>query len=545
MAEGYRIICEALEAAGVDTIFGVMGEGNMPIIDHWVHDLGHRYVSARHESGAVSMAEGYARAGLRIGVATVTQGPGLTNTLTALTSAVRHRAPVLLLAGALPTEGSPSAQNIDHRAVVAPSGAGFVAMTSVHSARGRTYDALDRVRVTGRPVVLDMPIDLQEMDWPRTDEGLRRVETVARSPHPSRELVDRAVKLLGDAERPVVLAGKGAAAADARDALQGIAEHLGAPLATSLQGKGLFLGHELDVGVAGGFAHTHTQTLLGNSDCVLAVGASLNTWTLQHGATFPAARIIHVDTDAATIGAHTDVELGVVADARAAAEDLLEALVDRLPPQVERREKVVAAIGAGRDDEAAAVEADGRLELGEQIVAALDRVLPPERTLVLDAGHFMGWPILHMDAPEPSAFLWTCDFGSIGLGVATAIGAALARPDRLTVCVAGDGGLMLSLGELESVGRLGVPMVVAVLDDGGYGAEVQILRHMGRHDDTARFDNPDLVAVAEALGLRGVRLQSTDDLEDLASALADLDGPLFVHSTIGDRIAPWFQHMLP
>jgi acetolactate synthase I/II/III large subunit len=105
MAEGYRIICEALVAAGVDTMFGVMGEGNMPIIDHWVHDLGLTYIAARHEGGAVSMAEGYARAGNRIGVATVTQGPGLTNTLTALTTAVRQHAPVLLLPGPCPSKG--------------------------------------------------------------------------------------------------------------------------------------------------------------------------------------------------------------------------------------------------------------------------------------------------------------------------------------------------------------------------------------------------------------------------------------------------------
>lgn len=545
MAEGYRIICEALVDAGVDTIFGVMGEGNMPIIDHWVHDLGLSYVPARHEGGALSMAEGYARAGERLGVATVTQGPGVTNTLTALTSAVRHHAPVLLLAGALPVEGSPSAQNIDHKTVVQPSGAGFVELTSIHSARRRLYDALHLLQSSRCPVVLDTPIDVQEMDWPRGDDHPRDVEAVAQRPRPARDALDRAIKLLGDAQRPAVLAGRGAAAADARDALVAIAEHLGAPLATSLQAKGLFGGHPLDVGVAGGFAYTHAQTILGNSDCVLAIGASLNPWTTQHGATFPGAQMIHVDTNAPGIGAHTDVALAVVADALAAAEDLLERVTDRLPAQVERRTEVEASIAAGREDEAALLAADGPLVEGEKVVGAVEGVLPRERTLVLDAGHFMGWPILYMSVPEPSAFLWTCDFGSIGLGIATAVGAATARPDRLTVCVAGDGGLLMNLGELETVGRLGLPMVVLVLDDGGYGAEVQILQHMGRHPETARFENPDFVAVAASLGLTGMRLTSTDDLPGLEAAVAELDGPLLVHSTIGDRIAPWFQHMLP
>jgi acetolactate synthase I/II/III large subunit len=545
MVEGYRLVCTALEAAGVDTIFGVMGEGNMPVIDHWVHGLGHTYVAARHESGAVSMAEGYARAGGRLGVATVTQGPGLTNTLTALTTAVRQKAPVLLLAGALPTQGSPSAQSIDHRAVVATSGADYHLLASVHSARRTLYDALHRLQVTGRPVVLDMPIDVQEMDWPFGEEAPRSADAVHQAVRPALEALERAVALLADAERPVIVAGRGADASGARDALVALAEHLGAPLATSLQGKGLFGGHPLDLGVAGGFAFTHTQTILGNSDCMLGVGASLNTWTAQHGATFPAAAVIHVDINPSAVSSYTDASVAVVADARTAAEELLTLVRERIQPAAERRAKVEQAIDAGRRDEAAQTAAEGELTTGEHVIGAVERVLPAERTVVLDAGHFMGWPILHLSVPGPDAFLWTCDFGSIGLGVATGVGTALARPDRLTVVVAGDGGLLMSLGELETVGRLGLRMVVLVLNDGAYGAEVHILRSQARHGELAHFDNPDLVVLAQALGLDAMRLGHTDDLDTLAKKLADLDGPLLVESRIGDDIAAWFQHMLP
>jgi acetolactate synthase I/II/III large subunit len=543
VAEGYKIIAEALVAAGVDTIFGVMGEGNMPVIDHWVHDLGKSYIAARHEGGAVSMAEGYARAGNRIGVATVTQGPGLTNTLTALTTAVRQHAPVLLLPGALPLEGSPSAQNIDHKAVVAASGAEYRILTSVHSARKALYAALHRLQTTWHPLVLDLPIDLQEMDWPRTDDQYRPAEALGVRPMPSPEAVERAVDLLTRAERPVVLAGKGATAA--RDDLVAIAEHLGAPLATSLQGKGLFGGHPLDVGVAGGFAYTHTQTILGNSDCVLAVGASLNTWTLQHGATFPEAEIIHVDVDPQRMGVVTPVAVPIVADAGATATALLTRLRDAAPPATDRCASVEGAVAAGRDDEQAKLEVQGALIAGEHVIGAVEPILPADRTVVLDAGHFMGWPILYLSVPEPSAFLWTCDFGSIGLGAATAVGAALARPDRLTVLVAGDGGLMMSLGELETIARYGLRMVVLVLNDEGYGAEVQILKSQGRRPETALFTNPDLTAVAAALGFDTLRLESTDDLDKLAKSVTELDGPLFVEARIDDRIAPWFQHMLP
>jgi len=545
MAEGYRIICSALQEAGVDTIFGVMGEGNMPLIDEWVHGLNNQYVAARHESGAVSMAEGYARAGERLGVATVTQGPGVTNTLTALTSAVRQHAPVLLLAGALPTQGSPSAQNIDHEAVVAPSGAGYHRMTSVHGASEQLYAALHAVRVEERPIVLDVPIDLQEMDWPRSAAGLRNVEAISQRPQPDPNALATAVAKLTDAQRPAIIAGRGAARSGARDALIALAEHLGAPLATSLQAKGLFSGHPLDVGIAGGFAYGHTQTLLGNCDRLLAFGASMNTWTAQHGASFPEADVIHVDLDASRIGSYTDPDVAIVGDAKATAEALLARVTVELPADDERRSKLEEAISGGREVERAIVETEGSLNAGEHVIGAVEPVLPRDRTLVLDAGHFMGWPILYLSVPDPQGFLWTCDFGSIGLGVATGIGSALARPDRTTVVVAGDGGLMLSLGELETVARLELPMIVLVLNDGGYGAEVQILRSQQRHGELALFDNPDLVEVARSLGFQAMHLSSTDDLDELAKRVANLDGPLFVESRIGDAIAPWFQHMLP
>lgn len=545
MAEGYRIICAALREAGVDVMFGVMGEGNMPLIEEWVHNLGQTYVAARHESGALSMAEGYARAGERLGVATVTQGPGVTNTVTALTSATRQHAPVLLLAGALPTEGSPSAQSIDHQAVVAPTGAAYHRLRSTHSARRELYGALHAVRIEQRPVVVDIPIDLQEMDWPHGDETLRNIAALDQAPQPDPAALAAASDRLATAARPAIIAGKGAERSGARDAIIALAEHLGAPLATSLQAKGLFAGHPLDVGIAGGFAHGFAQTLLGDCDTLLSVGASLNTWTAQHGASFPEAAVIHVDIDAARIGSYTDVAVPIVGDARVACEALLADVTERMPRDTARRAKLEATIAAGRDDVQQAIATDGALSAGEHVIGALESILPQDRNVVLDAGHFMGWPILHLSVPEPRSFLWTCDFGSIGLGVATGIGAALARPDRLTVVVAGDGGLLLSLGELETVGRLGLPMVIVVLNDGGYGAEVQILRSQNRHGELATFDNPDLVELARALGFEAMRLTSTDDLDDLSKRLAELGGPLFVESRIDDAIAPWFQHMLP
>ena len=218
-------------------------------------------------------------------------------------------------------------------------------------------------------------------------------------------------------------------------------------LATSANGNGLFAGNPYDLGISGGFLPPAGRRLLRQADLVIAVGASLNMWTTRHGALIgPDARVIQVDRELDAIGAHRPVDLGIVADAAQAGSDLVAALQDRghrstgfRSPEIEKE----IACGRWRDepyDDAG----DGSNIDPRTLSIALDELLPTERTVAIDSGHFMGWPAMYLDVPDPAGFVFTQSFQSIGLGLASAIGAAVARPDRLTVAALGDGGALMA-----------------------------------------------------------------------------------------------------
>jgi thiamine pyrophosphate-dependent acetolactate synthase large subunit-like protein len=548
---GYRVIAEALAAVGVETVFGVLGDGNFHFVDAWVHETGGRYVSARHEGGAVNMADGAARMAGRdgFGVATVTHGPGLTNTVTALTAAVRNRTPLLLIAGDLPQAATRHNQRIDQAAVVAPTGAGYVRVTTPAGAAAQVTLALRQALLERRPVVLDVANDVQRADWPAPADGARLREAVASAraqrvaPDPA--AVAEAAAALAGAHRPVLLAGRGAVWSGAGEALRRLAERSGALLATTMMGSGLFRGDPFDIGLGGVLSGPTTTRLFGEADHVVAFGTGLHSWTTNLGRLFPGATLTQVDADPARVADFVVPDRVLVADALLAAE----ALADAVPPRTDegfRTGGVRAAIAAispydGLEESAA----EGRIDTRVALIT-LDEVLPPERMVLSDGGHYFGYPAMYLGVPEPDAFALAANFGSIGLGLGTAIGAAVARPDRLALLIVGDGGLLMSLPELESAVRHRVRLVVAVVNDAAYGAEVHSMRANGLPVDTAQFPETDFVRLAEGLGARGVAVRSVAELKAVGELLPGLQGPLVVDLKVDpDLVAPWYLAAKP
>jgi thiamine pyrophosphate-dependent acetolactate synthase large subunit-like protein len=286
----------------------------------------------------------------------------------------------------------------------------------------------------------------------------------------------------------------------------------------------------------------------------VAFGAALNQWTTRHGTLVGRdARVIQVDLDAAAIGAHRPVDSGVIGDAAATAHALLEALGhDATRPA----EAVIAARAPGRrspaladeiathgwgDEPYAETTAAGRID-PRTLSIALDDLLPQERTVVVDSGHFMGWPSMYLRVPDAAGFVFPQAFQCVGLGLGNAIGAALARPDRLTVAALGDGGALMALPELETLGRLGLPLLVLVYDDEAYGAEVHHFRPLGQAVDLAQFPPADLAALAEAAGCRGLTVRDVADLEGVRGWLAERDRPLVVDAKVDpDLCAEWLE----
>jgi thiamine pyrophosphate-dependent acetolactate synthase large subunit-like protein len=533
---------KTLAEEGVRVVFGLMGSGNLTVTNA-LRDAGAAFYGARQETGAVCMADGYARVSGEVAAASVHQGPGLTNAITGLTEAAKSRTPIVLLAGDTPAAALRSNFRIDQDALVESVGAVAERVHGAETAVADVVRAVRRARVECRAVVLMMPLDVQAMEVAEGTPVPPGPELAP--PRPSDASIERVADALLRARRPAIIAGRGAVLADAGPTLRHLGELAGAILATSAVANGLFAGDPFDVGISGGFGSPTASRLLREADVVLAVGASLNAWTTAHGTLIsPDAEVIQVDLDEEAIGGHRPIDVGLVGDARATADALIAALADRRTAGTgERDDELAQAIAEGRwrfepfEESAAADAVDPRT-----LTIALDDLLPLQRTVVVDSGHFMGWPSMYLRVPDAAGFVFPQAFQCVGLGLGNAIGAALARPDRLTVAALGDGGALMALPEFETLGRLGLPILVVVYNDAAYGAEVHHFRPMGQAVDLAQFPDTDFAALARAAGCEAITARTIADLEFLRAWLDHRDRPMVIDAKIDpDICADWLE----
>jgi thiamine pyrophosphate-dependent acetolactate synthase large subunit-like protein len=533
-----EVVGRTLAALGVRDAFGVLGSGNF-IATQALHAAGAAFHHARHENGAICMADGYARVSGRVGVCSVHQGPGFTNAMTGLTEAAKSRTPLLLLAGEAPASALRSNFRVDQAALATTVGAAAERVHSGASAAEDVARALRRAEVERRPVLLSMPLDVQTQPAPAPEPPAPALARHAPAASPA--AVAEVAELIAASRRPVIIAGRGAVLSGAREALEALGDAIGAVLATSAMGHGLFAGSPWAVGISGGFASPVAARLIAGSDLVLAFGASLTRWTTRDGAQIDAgAKVVQVDVDAEALGAQRPVDVGVVGDAGATARALLEAGARGAGV---RDDALAAEIAAGAWGEEAFEDAgaDGRMD-PRTFSITLDALLPPQRTVAVDSGHFMGFPAMYLRVPDPAGFVFTQAFQSIGLGLASGIGAAIARPDRLTVACLGDGGALMALPELETLARLRLPMLVVIYNDAAYGAEVHHFRPHGHPVELVQFPDTDFAAFAEAAGARGLTVRGVDDLAAIEPWLEERDGPLVVDAKITpDFCAQWLE----
>ena len=524
-----------LAGLGADTVFGVVGSGNFHVTNALIAN-GARFVAARHECGAACAADAWARCTGRVGILSVHQGPGLTNALTGITEAAKSRTPLLVLAADVAGAAVRSNFRIDVAALAASVGAVADRLYSPATAAAdaaRAYRTAERER---RTVVLAMPLDVQaaQCDPPRIPPA-----PALAPPAPAPEAAARLAQALTEAERPVFVAGRGARAA--RTPLEELADACGALLATSAVAKGLFHGSPWDLGVSGGFASPLTAELITAADLVVGWGSSLNMWTMRHGKLIgPGARVAQVDDDSAAIGAHRQVDIAVHGDVAQTARVVLAGV----RPQPGYRSGELGARIAREvrwrdvpyDDQGG----DGVID-PRTVTIALDDLLPADRVVAIDSGNFMGYPSMFLSVPDEQGFCFTQAYQSIGLGLASAIGAALAQPDRLPVAALGDGGALMGVSELETVVRLGLPMVIVVYDDEAYGAEVHHFGPDGFALDTVRFPPADIAAIGRGFGCAGVTVRSLEDLGPVREWLGGpRDRPLIIDAKVASASGSWW-----
>ena len=458
--------------------------------------------------------------------------------MTGLVEAAKARTPLLVIAGEAPAAALKSNFRVDQAGLAATVGAIPERIHSGASAAADTARALRRAALERRPVLLNMPLDVQAQDAasPPPDGAVPPIHR----PAPSPDAVAHVAALIGASERPLIVAGRGAVLSGAREPLEALGDAIGALLATSAMGHGLFDGSPWALGISGGFVSPVAARLIPEADLVLAFGASLTRWTTRDGKLIgPDARIVQVDLDDEALGGHRPVDVGVVGDAATTALALAEAS-DR--GGARWRSDALAreiATGSWRDEPYEDAGHDGRMD-PRTLSIALDGLLPDDRTVVVDSGHFMGFPPMYVRVPDAAGFVFTQAYQSIGLGLANAIGTAVARPDRLTVGCLGDGGALMALPELETLARLRLPILVVIYNDAAYGAEVH---HFKDHPtELVRFPDTDFAALARAAGAQGVTARAAEDLDQLAPWLANRDGPLVLDAKVTpDFCAEWLE----
>ncbi|WP_409184784.1 thiamine pyrophosphate-binding protein [Amycolatopsis sp. VS8301801F10] len=527
----------ALARFGVRKAFGVVGSGNF----HFTNGLiqgGAEFVAARHEGGATTMADAYARCSGEVAAVSVHQGCGLGNATTGIGEAAKSRTPLVVVTG----EATDPLSNfhIDQDALARSVGASSVLVRSAKTALADARRAFTQARRDRRTVLLRLPLEVQAE--PFEESLLDGLTAIAPLPQPRAAEADvkALAALLQRAERPVFLCGRGSR--DARTELVALADRCGALLAEGAVAKGLFAGEPWGIGVSGGFSSPLTTELIQGADVVVGWGSALNDWTTAHGRLLsPGITLVQVDLESAALGRNRPVDLGIVGDVAgtaAAVAELLDVhsgyrsdgLKDRISREIRWRDN-------DYEDRGTAETIDPRT-----LSAALDELLPANRVVGVDSGNFMGYPTMYLDVPDENGFCFTQAFQSIGLGLATAIGAALAQPGRFPVAACGDGGFLMSIAELETVVRLKLPMLIVVYNDHAYGAEVYFFEPGGHPADTVTFPDTDLAAIARGYGCDAVTVRAKEDLDEVATRVAaGLDRPLVVDAKTAGFSAWWLQ----
>ena len=515
---GARAIIKALEAQGVEVIFGYPGGANLPLYDELARSP-IRHVLARHEQGAAHMADGYARSTGRVGVCLATSGPGATNLVTGLATAFMDSSSVVAITGQVPRTmiGNDAFQEVDITGITIPITKHNYLVQEPHELPHVIEEAFF-LAGSGRrgPVLIDVPRDVQQEEfaphlakYPQLEGYKPTVEG-----HPGQ--IKRAAALLKAAERPLIIAGGGVYQADAEQALRLLAEKADIPVTYTLMGKASFPNsHPLCLGLVGYHGRVAANTAVAEADVILAVGTRFGDRSTGPLDTFARqARIIHIDIDPAEISKNVAVFLPIVGDAKG----ILAQLSELLPPA--RR-----AAWLGRLAEVAGEHPlKGKMK-GVSIPNAL-RILQGlvrDPLIVTDVGRHQIFTAHYFPVESRRSFVSSGGLGTMGFGLPAAIGAKVGNPDRAVIAICGDGSFLMTCQELAAAVAENIPVVALVMNDYCLGMVKQLQdAFYGKRNEACHFGrNVDFSRLAESMGASGARVSTEGEIAPaIESALA-------------------------
>lgn len=537
MSSVSAVIARALKPIAPQ-IFGLMGNGNAHFLDAAVRE-GFDYTAVRHEQATVTAADAYFRISNKLAIATTTYGAGFTNAITALAEAAKARTPVLFITGDAPTSGL-RGWDVDQSAIDTAVGA-VTYIVDTHNPGHTALEAAAHALRERTAVVLAIPYDVANA--PTREVGpwdFADYQSSAAAPELAAVSVEDIARLLNAAQRPHVLYGRGAI--DAAEGIAQLADRLGATSSGTLLARDL-LARPADLGVTGGFSTERTAEIIGQSDTVLVIGAGLNQFQMRFGELFhPEATIIQIDVaDAATT---SRVDYFATADSQRAVEALLPKIIERAADANWSLQVDLKGVRLReRGDE---VAADGLLD-PRRVASELEGILPENRVLVQDGGHFIGWGPMYWSTTGARSL--TCvgtALQSIGLGAASMVGAAPAAQGRTVVLAAGDGGFLMSLADMESIVRTVRSGVIVIYNDSAYGAEIHQYGSIGLHEEPMLIPTVDFAALASAFGATGIRVEELSDLDKVRSWVdSGARGVCLVDARISPAVrAPYMEEVL-
>jgi thiamine pyrophosphate-dependent acetolactate synthase large subunit-like protein len=537
----FERIAAGFVAEGVSSVFTLMGDGNL----HWleaVDALGIDVFHARHEGAALSMADGWSRVarerGVDIpGICSVTHGPGVAQFGSNMLVAARAQSPLVAFVGEGPEGDHEFVQRLDQSKFADAVEAVYIKVVSAETTDQAVRKAFYISKVESRPVILSASVATQTAEFEEYAPYVATNEFIERDriyPHP--DAIRRIAALLTNSSRPVFVVGRGAMWSDAEEAIRTLAERCGAIIATSLLAKGWLSDDEFNVGIAGLYSSKAAIELFQTADCVVAFGASMNKYTTVYGHLFADAQVIQIDDRSyPPIDRLGPSDIHLQADAALAAQALEEQLSEQRYKQEgfrqgEVRERLIEAY---QDPEAFDIE-PGRLD-PRRVCTQLDELLPSEVALMLGNGHQVGFGTMLFRRAR-SLTVSNLHFGCVGPALSTSIGAVVASDRQPTVLVEGDGGLMMFLGELDTMVRYRLPLLVVVMNDEGFGAEYHKMKASSMNKELAVFGSPDFGAVARSLGARGTRVETHEQLESAAREFLASPGPMVIDVPISRNV---------
>ena len=532
---GARWLTQALEAEGVETLFGYPGGTIMPFYDALV-DSKLKHILVRHEQGAALAANGYARASGRVGVCVATSGPGASNLVTGIADAMLDSVPMVCLTGQVATHlmGTDAFQELDVFGLTLPIVKHSYVVRRVEDLPEVVREAF-RIAREGRPgpVLIDLPKDVQVADASHLPDHVPA--SVDPIPAPPEAALAEALAAIAGAEKPVIYGGGGIGLADATEVFREFVEATQIPTVLTLRGLGALPGgHPNYLGMLGMHGTRAANMAVQESDLLIVVGARFDDRATGKLAEFaPFARVIHLDADAYEISKLRTANIALPGDVAAG----LRALVGARSTCDEWRKRC-RMLG---DKHGFRYDAPGTDIYAPALLKRMTELAPDDAIVACDVGQHQMWVAQHCRFNHPRNHLTSGALGTMGFGLPAAMGAQFACPDRTVLLVSGDGSFMMNVQELVTIARCQLPVKIVLLDNSSLGMvrQWQELFFAKRYSEIDLSDNPDFAALAEVFGIPAKRIDRRDQVEDALADLLAQPGPALLHVAIDIKANVW------